>query len=428
VTTTGAGALGVRAILRQSVGILGLSTAASLLDGAAAVMASRQLGAESRGVYAVVLTLAGLTAAISCLGVPTSGRVRIARPEDAVRLPGYLAVVPVHVLAGGLLSGLVTWLLGVVALSAGSFALVIAGGALGGALVASTFRISALQGVGEQSQATGANAAGSLAMVVLTGGLVAIGNDDPAAYLWALAASRAVQAVLCTLLLRSHLSGRQRYRWDVHRLLLVSGAPSIPYQLTTIATFRIDRYFVGAFAGVTAAGIYSVAATLSEMARMVPTAVGQVLLYGRSSGTVSPRSERRSRRLVLWCAWTTLLGIGLAAPWLVDLLFGDEFADAVEPLRILLVAEAFLAAWLIDNRLLIGGGRLGAASVSTVVSSVVVIVGDLVLIPAFELTGAAAASVLGYAAAWWTARRLLLKPDPEARPAAAGDLDADLPQ
>jgi O-antigen/teichoic acid export membrane protein len=398
--------VGVPAILRRAGGIFGFSVVSTALDGLSAVVVARQLGSEGRGVYAIVLTLAGVAAALGCFGVPTAGRVRLASPDAPLDMAVFASAAPFHAVAGGVVSSALVYGLAVVAIDVGPGSLAFVAGALTCSMVLSTFGFEGLHGVGRQRSATAVNALGSTVMLAATLLLAWQGGYGPAAYLLVFAGSQVVQVLAAGILLHRR-RGLRPFRPVLDRELLRAGLPAMPYQLSAIATFRLDRYIVGALAGVSAAGIYAVAATVSEMARMVPTAVGQVLLYGRSSSSVSAEDERRSRRIVLLLTWVILLVLGIAAPALVSTLFGPEFESAVGPLRILLVGEAFLAAWFIDNRLLVGSGRLGAASATTGIAAIVVIAADLALIPPFELTGAAVASVGGYATAWYSARRLL---------------------
>jgi O-antigen/teichoic acid export membrane protein len=398
-------ALGVRAVLRRAAGVLGFSVVVALLDGAAAVVASRDLGPSGRGVYAVVVTLAAGSAALASFGVPTTGRVRLSRADGSITLGGYLAMAIRHVAAGTLVAGLVSLLFAVSLLDVGGWNLAVIGGALGGGMVLSSFGFEAMHGLGRQSLATACNAFGS-AMALVISLLLAIGIDDapPSAYLLGLGGSIASQGLLAVGLARRIERSPLAYERFRHRRMLRDALPAMPFQLSTLATYRLDRYLVGLFAGVESAGVYSVASTLSEATRQLPISLGQVLLFGRSSGRVDRATEQRARRLVLGLAWAALVLIGVLAPWIVEVLFGSAFRSAVGPMRILLLAEVVLAMWSIDAGLLIGSSRFAAASKSTIVSGIVVVVANSVLIPPFGLPGAAFASVIAYTAAWLSIR------------------------
>lgn len=397
--------LGTRVVLRRAVDVAGLAVAAAFIDGLNAVISTRALGAQSRGVYAIALTVGSVVAGLGCLGVPTVGRVQLARKSD-LELHTYLAFVPVHSVVGGLAAVGLNQVLVVTVLDQGSWGLSAVVGATTGGSVASMFLFDALHGFGDHRRATASNVFGSVVALILVL-LVARTTRDPIWYLLAFGTSQYIQAALAWHWVAPHGNGPVQYRWQAHRRVLRAGASALPYQASTFATFRVDRYLVGVISGVTAAGIYSVAATLSEVSRILPLAIGQVLVFGRSSGRVTRASERRARLLALAGTWAVLGGVMVAAPYLIHVLFGEEFQSAVGPLRLLLVAEGLLASWFIDNRLLIGSGRFGAASATACLAAAAVIAFDLALVPPFGLIGAAGASVLAYGAAAVVARHLL---------------------
>ena len=78
-------------------------------------------------------------------------------------------------------------------------------------------------------------------------------------------------------------------------------------------------------------------------------------------------------------------------------MFGEDFADAVTPMLILLPSMWFLGIALAIGSTLRGYGRPGLASVLAGLSMVVTIGLDLILIPDYGVTGAAVASAVAYA-------------------------------
>lgn len=417
--------LGARTLVGRGSGVVGFSLASAVLDSATAVVSARALGVAGRGLFAVALTVVGLASAVSSFGVPTVGRVRLTGGD--LTLGRYLSVVPVHAVAGAVLAALSTQGLVVAGLSQGGWSLSLVSGLVALFTVSSAFIFDGLNAFGRHQRVAASNTAGSA--VALVGGLgLAATGPSPAAYLAALALSQAVQTAVAFRWLRAAGAGALSYSGRAHMALARSGAAAMPYQVSTLATFRLDRYIVAAFTGVVGAGLYSVAATLSEATRMLPLAFGQVLLFGRSSGQVSAATERKVRRLVLAVTWSALALLAVVAPLAVRTLFGASYLPAVTPLRILLLAEAMLAAWLIDTRLLIASRRFGAASTTTAISAMIVLAGNLALIPFFGLGGAAAASVLAYMAAALVARRMLRRPPRAPAPGPSGpERDPDGP-
>jgi O-antigen/teichoic acid export membrane protein len=103
----------------------------------------------------------------------------------------------------------------------------------------------------------------------------------------------------------------------------------------------------------------------------------------------------------------TAAAIFAIAPFAIDLLVGPKFAGAIMPLRILLVGAVLLSSYQLDAYSLAAHGRIGLAGGATLVGFVVVLVSDLLLIPAYGIVGAAWASVGAYGAMAVLARILV---------------------
>jgi O-antigen/teichoic acid export membrane protein len=240
-------------------------------------------------------------------------------------------------------------------------------------------------------------------------GLYASDVRDPSPYLLVLAVSVLVHAVVAAVVLR-HCAERtaplrSRSAWG--RLLRL-GRPGLVLNATQSVAFRGDRYLVGIFLGPAAVGTYSVAATLPELLRLVPYSLSEIV-FTRSAADptyTAARHEQVRRRCL---ALVGGLGVvaAIAAPVLVPMVFTDAFRDAVAPLVVLVVAELAIGSFYLDARRLCGRGRIDRAAQAAGIGLAVVLLGDLVLIPSYELIGAACASLLGYAAMAVVARGAL---------------------
>ncbi|MBI2910179.1 MAG: oligosaccharide flippase family protein [Chloroflexi bacterium] len=104
-----------------------------------------------------------------------------------------------------------------------------------------------------------------------------------------------------------------------------------------VILLRADSYIVNYFIGAVGVGYYSLASSLAQRLSMltspITTAANPVITRsGREeSGRLTAQVLRHSALLVIAGA----LALVAAGPWLVPLLYGDEFLPAVEPLRIL---------------------------------------------------------------------------------------------
>jgi O-antigen/teichoic acid export membrane protein len=160
---------------------------------------------------------------------------------------------------------------------------------------------------------------------------------------------------------------------------------------------RLDRILVGLFLSAAAVGVYSVAATATDLVALVPGALSQVLFQRIASRSVDRSTLNRARAYALLSSVAIAAALFLLAPLGIDLLVGPSFSGAVLPLRILLLAAVILSSYQIDAYALAARGQIGAAASATVFGLVVIVIADLILIPTHGIVGAAWASVIAYA-------------------------------
>lgn len=179
------------------------------------------------------------------------------------------------------------------------------------------------------------------------------------------------------------------------RDLFRSGFPSLGVVIGLVVIQRADRYVLGATAGTAAVGIYSLAATLSGIASLLPLGVSQLAHRdaAKDGGLSWP-----GRKLRYAAAGTVLTAVGIAgAGWLLVVpVFGAEFSPARTLLIPLLVAEIFLAPYYVANRALLGGGWIVRAGAIGLAFALVSLACYGVTIPRWGPAGAAASSVVIY--------------------------------
>jgi len=145
--------------------------------------------------------------------------------------------------------------------------------------------------------------------------------------------------------------------------------------------YRLDVVFVGALAGVTGVGLYSVSYRIAEMLLLVPNAIGFVHV-SRAAADVDNQHHTGSIRL-FWVAMTTVLAacavVAVVAGPGIRIVFGDEYAGAVRPLLLLLPGIVALAGGGVLANDIAGRGRASfnawgsaAALVVTVACSILV--------------------------------------------------------
>ena len=366
--------------------------------GLTSIMVARLLGPYDRGLWAVALLVGGLVALGSELGV-SSAVLYFSRRDRCgdmgVATSAGLLVLATSSLAvvGASLAARLGLLPFVAAVPAGAlFAALVAG------VPANVTAVSrqALLASGDLLGAAWSQTLQLVSVLLLTGGaLVFVGRDVVIVLLAYLAAQVLVtQATLFRLRRRGQI---HRPRVSTMRSLLAYGVQAHVGTVALFLAYRFDILLVNYFLGPAAAGVYSVALTLSEALRAIPEA-GQMAIYARTAADGHlPVVGSMTRMILVATGAGSVLVAGLNF-WLVPLVFGVAFAPASLAFVALVPGLAGLAVSYTVSPLLVLRGRIRATSASAVASLMLMIALDLVMIPRWGILGAAAASSAAYCA------------------------------
>jgi O-antigen/teichoic acid export membrane protein len=183
---------------------------------------------------------------------------------------------------------------------------------------------------------------------------------------------------------------------DAWLKLIVKGIPAIGLMLGQAAVLRFDRILLGLYLAASAVGIYSVSATATEIVWLLPVGLAQILFHGFASKSVDALAATRARVASLAFAVVTAVAMYAIAPIAVDWLVGGQFADAVTPLRILLIGAVLFSSYQLDAYVLAARDRIGLAAAATIAGFSAMLLLDLIAIPRYGIVGAAWASVIAY--------------------------------
>ena len=190
------------------------------------------------------------------------------------------------------------------------------------------------------------------------------------------------------------------------------GLPLVPTALFLWVTNFSDRFFLVKLADVAEAGLYSVGVRVASAMVLLLTAFR--LAWPAFAYSIKDEDEaRRTYAYVLTyltvvTAWVAL-ALSLLAPWIVDLLAAESFAESSRVVGPLAFSTVAYAAYIV---VAIGVGRARRTQFNWVVTGVAALVNvalNLALIPAYGMIGAAIATVAAYATmavgmAWWSQR------------------------
>ena len=193
------------------------------------------------------------------------------------------------------------------------------------------------------------------------------------------------------------------------RLALAMGA----VQVVNLIGYRVELFVLELYDGVAAVGIYSIAMQAAEAMWLIPAAIATAI-----TGPAVHDDESDATKLVTRSALKSLLYtagvavvVGVAAPFLIPLLFGEDFEGAARPLALLLPGVVLYApVTVLVVYLSVRHGRPHLSLAVSVVAALVTAALAFLLIPEYGVEGAAIASATGYAVgaalAWLLFRRV----------------------
>jgi O-antigen/teichoic acid export membrane protein len=364
---------------------------------------SRTLGPDGRGAHAFYVALTILLAAILGLSSPSGGYILTSRHGAATNelaansiwlavLGGVLAAV------GTVIAQAIFGFMPAALVAIPTWPLLIAVGVAG--FAANTHQLQLAFGRGRPIAGSVLSfgpytvaAIGYLALPMVGGGL-------PAA-LWIFALAPYVLAVGARLI-RPPLSV---VAFAPPRPLLAArtvrqGLRNYPGELAALVHQRADVILLGILAPTASLGIYVVAYQTVEPILVLASASAATVLalgHGRSEveqGTVTARLIRET----LLAGSILAVVAAILAPFLVPLIYGPAFADAVAPMLILLPGIVALSCGRIAMADLIRRNLLERAAAIAVAVMLVNVALNLGLIPALGAIGAAIASLVSYTA------------------------------
>ena len=162
---------------------------------------------------------------------------------------------------------------------------------------------------------------------------------------------------------------------------------------------RLDQIILVILASSASVGLYAVAVALAEITATLSSSVADALMPEVAAANNPAQSVflvGKSLRLLFYAHFLVLIPLWVAAPYILQTVYGTEFIEATGALRLLLLASILWSAGLTVISGLDGVGRPGLSSIARMVSTGVTIAALLILLPRFGIIGAAAASLIGY--------------------------------
>lgn len=191
----------------------------------------------------------------------------------------------------------------------------------------------------------------------------------------------------------------------LHAIALVKQSwPFMLSGLSVLIYMRIDQIFLKELRSEAELGIYAAALPISQLWHAVPMTLSTSLSPYIARKKKESQKEYESALLIvfrLFGAVSIIISIVVAVSscWIISVLYGDEFSKAAGILSIHVFSNIFIALGIAQSLWLVNEGAGKISLLKTLMGAVVAVVGNIIAIPIYGVTGAAVVSLLSFAVA-----------------------------
>ena len=182
------------------------------------------------------------------------------------------------------------------------------------------------------------------------------------------------------------------------RKIVAYAPPLYAGNLVQFLNYRLDVFLVAAFSGARSVGLYALAVVLGQLLWIVSNSVATVLLprVASSSPIEGARQAAQLTRITLLIGVAGAAALALIASPLINIVYGQAYAEAVPMLLALLPGVVAFIAVKVLSAYLIGVGRLRITVIVSLIGLIATLALDFTLIPRLGAVGAAIASSVSY--------------------------------
>jgi O-antigen/teichoic acid export membrane protein len=384
--------------VRSAAFMYGTQLGAAVLSLLSVLIVARALGAEGRGQVALVTAMTFLTANLATFGVQEANG-NFAASEPSSRRSLATNSILLSLLLGGGAAAALTGLIEVVPAVAGDSdpTLRLIAFAFIPAILLQVYLRFLVQADYGFAVTNAAYLLAPLLNAVGNGLFYALGilSVNSAVGWWL--AGQTLETVILAWYVQRRLTGFGRPDPSLVRKALRFGARAHPGRVMLLGNYRLDQWLLGAIAGSRELGVYSIAVAWGEALWYLPTALAAVQRPDLVRATKREAARIASRvfraALLVTAAFAAVMIV--AAPLLCGL-FGPEFREGADMLRVLVVAAFGVGAIKLLGSALVTQGRPGLQSVAIGAGFLCSVVLDVLLIPPFGGEGAAFAAAIAH--------------------------------
>jgi len=191
------------------------------------------------------------------------------------------------------------------------------------------------------------------------------------------------------------------FQWKHAKKLMIDAWPLIFTGMVVSVYMKIDQVMLKEMLDVKAVGVYASAVKLCEAWYFVPTAVmaslfPAVIEARKKSETVYDERIQKLYDLMVWGSVAIALPTTLLADWVILILYGTDFQEAADVLRIYIWAGVFVSLGVASSKWLVTENLQRYLFYRTALGAVLNISCNLWLIPIYGIRGAVFATLISY--------------------------------
>ena len=177
-------------------------------------------------------------------------------------------------------------------------------------------------------------------------------------------------------------------------------APCYLGNLVQFLNYRLDMFLVSALIDQRAVGLYALAVSLAQLVWLFSNSVATALLPKVASqqelATQNANLSAQATRLSLWVSLIAGIFLSLFASVALPLIYGEEFRYSIPPLLFLMPGVVAISPAFVLASYIAGIGKPQINLFVALIGVFFTAVLDLLLIPQFNIVGAALASSVSY--------------------------------
>ncbi|SVB55818.1 uncharacterized protein METZ01_LOCUS208672, partial [marine metagenome] len=191
------------------------------------------------------------------------------------------------------------------------------------------------------------------------------------------------------------------FQWKHAKKLMIDAWPLIFTGMVVSVYMKIDQVMLKEMLDAKAVGVYASAVKLCEAWYFVPTAVmaslfPAVIEARKKSETVYDERIQKLYDLMVWGSVAIALPTTLLADWVILILYGTDFQEAADVLRIYIWAGVFVSLGVASSKWLVTENLQRYLFYRTALGAVLNISCNLWLIPIYGIRGAVFATLISY--------------------------------